>query len=83
MPASDSICGKWTQRGGGGVNKNGKNHVNYLKFSKATQFTELPKLYSFSLRGYLARSSFQFFITRWIADSLMLKCSSVSTFTAV
>ena len=65
--ASDSICGKWTQRRGG-VNKKGKNHVNYLKFSKASLFMGLLKLYSSSLCWYLARTLFQFFITRWIAD---------------
>ena len=37
VSAADSICGKWTQRRGV-VNKKGKNHVNYLKFSKASSF---------------------------------------------
>ena len=51
-----------------GVNKKGKNHVNYLKFSKVSLFTGLLKLYSSSLCWYLARTLFQFIITRWVAD---------------
>ena len=78
--ASDSICGKWTQRREG-VNKKGNNHVNDLKFSIVSLFTGLLKLYSSSLCWYLARSLFQFIITRWKADLLRVKCSSVSTFT--
>ena len=79
--ASDSTCGKWTQRRGG-VNKKSKN-VNYLKFSKASLFMGLPKLYSSSLCCYLAHTFFQLFITRLIADYMRVKCSSVSTFTVV
>ena len=39
MLASDSICGKSTQRRME-VNKKGKNHANDLKFSKARLFTD-------------------------------------------
>ena len=50
------------------VNKKGNNDVTYLKFSKASLLTGLPKLYSSSVYKYLARFLFQFFITRWIVD---------------